>query len=418
MTMRSVPTFRLSLPLRLLVAAVLLLSFIAGFRQAIYYWTHGPVVSDLRIFRTGVEMLRSGQGHNLYNFDAQEKTQIRLFPEIRRAGLLPFNHLAFELLFYLPISRLPYRTALIVWACLNVILLLATAKLMKPHSELVCAATRIPIAACLLAFYPVLYVLGEGQDSLIFLFLVIVSWHCCENGLAFLAGFVLALALFKFHLALTIAFFVFLLRRRWRSVAGFATGGLLVLGVSRMLAGPGFWRDYTFMLRNQETMTPWGFVPWFMPNLRGLLQWFLARWLDVGIILPIILLASLVVGLLTTLIFLRSRWQEQEDLIYSAAVSATILVSYHLHIQDLSLALLPMFFMLDRALGGRLPRFATVSLIAAIAGLYLYRIAALIAPTLLVRGCLLALPVLLMWVASVRAFNIGKDAYSPALPRS
>lgn len=407
--MSSAAIFRLSLPARLMLAAILLASFVAGFHQTIYYWTHGPVVSDLRIFRTGVEMVRSGQGHHLYSFESQEETQVRLFPEVKRAGLLPFNHLAFELLFYWPISGLSYRAALMTWACFNLVLIFAIARLLKPHTKAICAATGIPVAAYLLAFYPVLYVLGEGQDSLLFIFLVLLSWRCSEKRLAFLGGLVLALALFKFHLAAAIAFFVFLLRRRWRSLGGFAVGGGLVVGISRLLAGPNFWRDYISMLRNQETMTPWGFVPWFMPNLRGLLQWFLSRWLDIGTILPIILLASLVIGLLTAWILLCSRLQDEEGLIYSAAILATVLVSYHLHMQDLSLALLPIFFLLDRTLQGRLPRLASISLLVAIVGLYLYRLAAVIAPILLVRGCLLALPLLLMWQASVSACGVGSD---------
>ena len=415
--MNPPPEWRLSLAARFLVAAILLLSFIAGFRQAVYYWDHGPAVSDLRIFRTGVEMVRSGEEH-LYNFDAQEKTQVRLFPEVRRAGLLPFNHLAFELLFYWPISGLPYRAALVVWASLNLILILVIAQLLKPHTGAICAATGIPVAAYLLAFYPVLYVLGQGQDSLIFLFLVTISWRCSEKRLAFLGGLVLAFALFKFHLAVSIAFFVFLLRRQWRSLTGFAAGGIIVAGISRLMAGPFFWRDYIFMLRNQETITPWGFVPWFMPNLRGLLQWFLARWLDVGAILPIILLVSLVIALLTAWILLRSHAQEEETLIYSVAVSATILISYHLHMQDLSLALLPMFFMLDHALQARMPRLAGVSLMVSIAGLYLYRLAAVIAPILLVRGCCLAIPVLLMWFASVSSLRVSESAHPDLQPVS
>ncbi len=406
--MSSVPTFRLSLPSRVLLAAILLLSFVAGFRQVVYYWTHGPVVSDLRIFRTGVEMVRSGQGQHLYSFDAQEKFQVRLFPEVKRAGLLPFNHLAFELLFYWPLAGLPYRAALIAWAFVNLLLILAIAQLIKPNTEAFCAVTGIPVSAYMLAFYPVLYVLGEGQDSLLFLFLVVLCWRCCEKRLAFLAGLVLALALFKFHLAIAIAFFTFLLPRRWRSLAGFMAGAVGVVGISRLMAGPGFWADYIFMLRNQETTTPWGFVPWFMPNLRGFLQWFLARWLDVGIILPLIFLASVIVALLTTWDLLRSHSQE-EALIFSAAVSATLLVSYHLHMQDLTLALLPMLFLLDHSLRQRLSQPASLSLVVASTALYIYRLAAVIAPILLVRGCLLVLPVLLMWFASISAFQAREE---------
>jgi len=214
-----------------------------------------------------------------------------------------------------------------------------------------------------------LYVLGEGQDSIIFLFLDVLSWHCGEKGLWFFSGVVLALALFKFHLALGIAFFVFLVRQRWRAVGGFAAGALLILGISRMIAGPGFPANYVSMLRNQETMTPWGFAPWLMPNLRGLLQWSLARWLDIGSILPIILLASVATFALTLWVLLRPRSHEQPTVFYSAVVSATVLVSYHLHMQDLSLGLFPMLLLLDHGLRRELPRLATASVVVAASAL-------------------------------------------------
>ena len=406
MPVRNQSSLRLPLAARLFVAAILFFSALAGSRQVIYYWTHGPAVADLRIFLTGVEMVRSGQGDQLYSFDAQEKTQVRLFPEVKRAGLLPFNHLAFELLLYWVISGLPYRAALIAWACVNLILVFAMAHLLRPNTQAIRDATGIPVIFYFIGFYPLLYVLGEGQDSIIFLFLVVLSWRCSERNLWLATGFVLALALFKFHLALAIAFFVFLLQRRWRALGGFAAGGVLVVGISRLIAGPGFPTNYISMLRNQETMTPWGFAPWLMPNLRGLLQWFFARWLDIGAILPIVLLGSLATAVLTVWILLRSRSHEQKPLVYSAAVSATLLVSYHLHMQDLSLALVPMLLLLDHGLRRQLQRPAFVSVVAATLALYIYRIAAVIAPILLVRGCLLALPILLLWLASIGALSM------------
>src|SRR5215470_15288751 len=185
---------RLRLPLaaRLCVAAILFISTLAGARQVIYYWTHGPAVADLRIFLTGIELVRSGGGNQLYSFEAQEKAQVRLYPEVKRAGLLPFNHLAFELLFYWPISGLPYRAALMVWACVNLILVFAVAHFLTPYTQTIRDAAGIPVLFYFVAFYPLLYVLGEGQDSIIFLFLVVFSWHGGQKNLWFLSGFVLA----------------------------------------------------------------------------------------------------------------------------------------------------------------------------------------------------------------------------------
>src|SRR5208283_5329760 len=282
-------------------------------------------------------VLCSRSGCDLYHFDAQEKAQIRLYPETRTSGLLPFNHLAYELLLYWPVSGLSYRMALLVWALANVGVLFLIARLLAPYSRSLTQTTGTPLVLYLLAFYPAMYVLGEGQDSLIFMLFVVLSLRSMNSGRTFLAGFLLALACFKFHLALMIAFFVLLLRGKWRGVAGFASGGALVVGISLALVGPAIFHDYPAMLRRQEVMTPWGFIPWFMPNLRGLLQWALAPWLDAGAILPVVFISSAAVGVVATWFVLRNRAQEDESMVYAVAILTTLLISYHLHMQDLAL---------------------------------------------------------------------------------
>jgi Glycosyltransferase family 87 len=399
-----------------------LISIAVSGRQAFWYLSHGPSVTDLRIFMTGVDMVRSGQAHQLYRFDAQEKTQIKLYPETRTSGLLPFNHLAYELLFYWPVSGLSYRTALCAWALLNLVLLLLLARLLAPYSQTLTQTAQIPLALLFLAFYPVIYALGEGQDSLIFLLLVVLSLRSMDKGWTFVAGFLLALACFKFHLALGIAFFVLILTGKWRGLAGLISGGAVVGGISLALVGPVIFHDYPAMLRSQEVTTPWGFVPWFMPNLRGLLQWALARWLDAGLILPVVLISSAIIGVVGAW-FVLTRWpsensarsQEDASTIYAVAVVTTLLISYHLHMQDLTLAILPMVVLSERTVSewqqrvmicreGRSSAGSAgwiVALAAAVAALYFYRIAAAVFPTLLVRGCLLAVPVFLLWLVGL-----------------
>jgi hypothetical protein len=398
-----------------------LISIAVSGRQAFWYFSHGPVVTDLRIFMTGVDMVKSGQGRQLYRFDAQERAQVKLYPETRTSGLLPFNHLAYELLFYLPVFGFSYRTALCAWALLNLGLLFLIARLLAPYSQTLTQRTQIALALFFLAFYPVIYALGEGQDSLVFLLLVVLSLRSMDKGWTFVAGFLLALACFKFHLALGIAFFVLVLRGKWRGMAGFISGGALVGGISVALVGPAIFYDYPVMLRSQEVTTPWGFVPWFMPNLRGLLQWALARWLDAGLILPVVLLSSAIVGVVATWFILRCGLAKRTDpldesVVYALAVLTTLLVSYHLHMQDLTLALPPMLILAERAVSawqervtiGREARSATgsagwtIALAVAVSALYFYRIAAEAFPPLLVRGCLLAVPVFVLWLVGLK----------------
>ena len=378
----------------------LLLCVMANARQVAWYWSHGPADSDLKIFLTGLEVIRSGERLHFYNFDVHREVQTRLYPETRQTGYLAFNHLAYELLLYWPLTWFAFATAQKLWGLLNLGLVFLIAWLLKPLTRDLWESFRTPLPLWLLAFYPVPMVLGQGQDSLIFLTFVLLSLRFAESERDYAAGFLLGLVLFKVHLALGIGFFVFVLPRKWRAIAGFASSAVLVTGISRLMVGPRFVGDYLNILRQQEAMTPWGFIPRFMPNLRGLLQWGLAQWLDIGSTLPLILLLSLLV-VAGTWVALRVRRDVTPGELYSTGILATLLVSYHMHMQDLSLAILPMFVLLDAGAGGKLAEKWTWVGILSIAALYFYGAATWPFPTLAVRGALLALPVLLLWFVAV-----------------
>ncbi|MBZ5547052.1 MAG: DUF2029 domain-containing protein [Acidobacteriia bacterium] len=404
---------------RLALVVFFLISTGVSGRQTLWYFSHGPTVTDFRIFMTGIDMMRSGEGHDLYHFDAQQRVQTRLYPETKGSGLIPFNHLAFELLYYWPISRLPYHSALIAWAMINVVFVFLIGWLLAPYTQALRHTAGVPLALYLLAFYPVIFAMGQGQDSLVFFLLLVLSLRALDTDRTFLAGFILALASFKFHLALLILFFVFFLPGKWRGLAGFAAGGVVVGGISLAMVGPHLIPEYLAMLRNQGVMTPWGFIPWYMPNLRGLLEWGLAPQLDLGSILPVIFMASAVVGVVATWLTLRSRAQQDPSLAYAVAILTTVLLSYHLHMQDLAMAALPMLVLLDRMIRERTMRpetagaatthrtFSptwTASMVLAVASLYLFRIAGEPFPVLQIRGCLLAVPVFLLWMVALHAW--------------
>lgn len=386
-----------------------LISFGLSARQTLWYFTHNPVYSDFRIFLTGIAIVKSGHAHELYRFAVQQAIQQQLFPGARLAGMLPFNHLAFELLLYWPLFGLPYQVGMAVWALINLIVILCIAWLLGPYTRAITDLTGIPIAVYLLAFYPIIYVLGEAQDSLIFLLLIVASLRSMDRGQTFLAGMLLAFGCFKLHLALLMAFFVLLLPRKWKGVAGFAVGSIVTVGISFLIVGPNLFVDYISMLRKQETMTPWGFNTFFMPNLRGLSRWLFTRWLDPGQLVPVVFMASVIVTVIAIWLVVRARIPRDSALLYSVAVLTTILISYHLHVQDLSMAILPMLLVVDWAVHHQittsryLPAW-TAALSLSIAGLYLYRIAAEPFLILLFRSCCLALPILLLWVVGFRAF--------------
>ena len=414
------------------IAVFCLVSVVISGRQTFWYFTHGPTVSDFRIFMTGIEMVRSGEGRDLYQFEAQKRAQALLYPETAISGLLPFNHLGFELLYYWPISWLPYRAAIVGWAVINLGIVFLIGWLLRPYTSALRQRTGIPIAFFLLAFYPVIFTLGQGQDSILFLLLLVVSLRTMDANRPSVAGFVLALACFKLHLALAIVFFAFFLRGKWRALAGFAAGSAAVVGISLAMAGPRMISDYLSMLRRQAELTPWGFIPWYMPNLRGLLQWGLAPWLDIGMIIPIIFVLSVIVAVMGGWIILRGQIENDSSLAFSVAILTTILISYHFHMQDLSIAALPVLVLLNRAVAQRSgekcstifgvfetdcsPLCGAILLIS-VAILYFFRVVAELYPWLVIHGCLLSVPLSLLWVLSLYLVGIAHATPSklPAL---
>jgi len=410
------PQKRLGLIPRLALMAFCLLSIGISARQTVWYFSQSPSYSDFRIFMTGVALVHAGHGHELYQFRAQQIAQEALYPDTRVNGLLPFNHLAFELLLYWPVALLPYHVAIAVWSLLNLLIVFVIGWLLEAYTTAITQATGIPNAMFLLAFYPVIYVFGEGQDSLIFLLLVVLSLRAMDAERPFLAGLLLAAGCFKLHLALLMGFFVLVLGRKWKGVAGFAAGGAMATAISVLMVGRNFFHDYFLMLRQQEVMTPWGFIPMFMPNLRGVLRWTLRRTLDPGQIVPVVFMASVVIGVVATWLVIRARVPKDSGLLYSISALTTILISYHLHVQDLALAALPILLVVDWAMrhpiSNRFLNTWLVLLSVSVAALYLYRLAAEPFMILLFRSCYLAVPVFLLWIVAFRAFCENRFASS------
>jgi len=73
--------------------------------------------------------------------------------------------------------------------------------------------------------------IAHGQDGVIFLAVLIVSYRLAEKGMAFTSGVALGLMLVKFHLT-PLWLIALILQRRWKMLAGFVATGTAAAGVS------------------------------------------------------------------------------------------------------------------------------------------------------------------------------------------
>jgi hypothetical protein len=91
--------------------------------------------------------------------------------------LLPFYHLPNELILFAPLSLLTYDQSLLLWRLLSCGALLATAILLARELGL----PRLMTALTFFAFVPAIICIGEGQDSILLLLILSLTYLLLRN---------------------------------------------------------------------------------------------------------------------------------------------------------------------------------------------------------------------------------------------
>jgi hypothetical protein len=297
--------------------------------------------ADLRQLYAAGYMVRTGHGAELYDYDATLRFQNQLVNSQDVA--LPFNHLAFESLIYLPLTYFKFRTAYFVFMALNVGLLVLAAWLAQPYLDHLRAEWRWMPIAIFACFLPVAVTLIQGQDSIILLLLMIgasVALKARGPSADVLAGLLLALTLFKFQFAIVVIL-ILVAWLRWRVAVGFSMGAAGLAALSLAITGFAAPMAYAKSLlsmsarlstSNQQYL--YGINPSLMPNLRGALYGALH---DIS---PNIVL-QLATAIFSVLIVL---WAIRGKKSFDLAILAAIICSYHCMIHDAIILLIPLVF--------------------------------------------------------------------------
>jgi hypothetical protein len=361
---------------------------------------------DFRHLYTAGYMVRVGHAKELYEYRLYEQYQNDLVGPAE--GALPFNHLAYEALFYVPFSFLRYSQAYFAFLIVNLLIVAASIRILRQlFSPLAQIWALLPIAI-VVCFLPVSIALIEGQDSLILLALFAAAITAVYAQKDAKAGALLGLTLFKFQYALPVVF-LFCIWKRWRFLAGFVASGAAVIGTSVWLVGISGSRSY---LRSLTAMSAryssangllYGIHPDGMPNLRGVA--YVLTGGSVSATHGIVLLGSVAVMI----------WAAQKRPSLPGALLAALLVSFHQMISDASLLILPLGLVLAESMAPGRTRKENIALALAIT--------AIIGPTFLLfagtRFYLLALPVLgvfAFWDWPLASPNNG--AVSPERPQT
>lgn len=310
----------------------------------------GPVYKqfDYRAFYSAGYIARTHPSQ-LYNLAKQEQVQQTLISE---QGFLPFYHPSYEALLYVPFSFLSYRAAYLFYIIFNLALLLAAFLVARPALSSVVPGLQSQPGIMLLIFLPLLISVVHGQDSILFLLLCCLTWKSIESGNDATAGFFLALALFKFQIAVPIAALIGI-RRGWRFSANFVCASAGVVLACIAIVGISGAESYVRLLSGAISAIDKGAIaqhgmnvmPSAMTNLAGLLYGFGARLLRSSMVFNI-LVNTCALGLF---IWCASTVRRvAEEVAFSLAILCGVLVSYHLFIYDLTLVLLPVALLAGR----------------------------------------------------------------------
>ena len=325
--------------------------------------------TDFSAFYAAGRIAAEGKAGDLYNYETQKRVQDPLFAGVQRDGYgipvpgpMLYYHPPFEVPVFRLLAYLSYPWAFGVWALASVAVLLIIPLVLRAHVAGLWRASPHFVALSCVAFFPAFIAVLQGQDSILLALLFALAWVSLKQGREAAAGGLLALGLFKFHFVLPVVV-LFLLRRRWRMLAGFSIASVLLLAVSFLVVGvkgimeyPGFLLELNSGLQSRVLQALRGIFPFAMPNLRGVLFMALSGFLPESLVTPATLVASAALLLWWGRRSARLSAQARAlDLVFSLDICVAVLVSFHAQLHDLTLLALPIVLVLNRALEDKAP---------------------------------------------------------------
>lgn len=288
--------------------------------------------ADFRVLYTAGYMVRTGETRDLYNYPAVRAVQSQVIADDGAA--VPFIHPAYETLLFVPLSLLSYRAAYLLWVAVNCCLLIVISRFLRLSvGALVNLLPWLPFAL-VPSFFPISFALMQGQDSILLLFVLLLTYRCIADH-EFAAGLVLGFGMFRFQVLLPILL-LFLWWRAWKFLLGCLLSTCGVSALSIAIAGMAGQVQYLHLLQSLAAL-PYLELTNRMTNIRGVVTA-----LGGGVALTALLSASIVV-----VVAIRSKAGLEERFLISVSVSS--LVAYHFFLHDFCILLLPLMAALNSA---------------------------------------------------------------------
>ena len=241
-------------------------------------------------------------------------------------------------LLFAPFAALPYSWALFAWIVFSGLLYGACCWLFWQACAHLLAEDKL-VALLALAYPAFFHVIAWGQTSALALACFTLTFLALRRGRGFAAGLAIGCLMFKPQLGIAAAF-VFVFAREWRVVLGASCSAAAQLLVGWMYYGTAVVHDYWQHLRRVEAVMGWFEPrPYQMHSLRAF--WTLL------VPYPKIALVLWTANALVVLFVALLCWKRRASLglRFSALLLATVLVSPHLTVYDLTI-LAPGFLLL------------------------------------------------------------------------
>jgi hypothetical protein len=233
-----------------------------------------------------------------------------------------FFHLPYETILLVPLSYLPQTFAFAVWTLLNLGCLLGVAVILRRHFPNFALLTPF-------AFGPTISLLLNGQDLGILALLLALAFDRFAGVEDFHTGAILALGLFKFPLIVPLV--AILAFRYWRVLVGFLVVSVPLLLASALVVGRQGIHDYVALTHGTDAKE----APGILINLRGIVGVFFGAHPAIVIALSIALMA------------VAASIKGARIPVFCVAVIVTQLASWHAHLYDALILLVPMAWMYE-----------------------------------------------------------------------
>jgi GT2 family glycosyltransferase len=301
-------------------------------------------------------------GAAVYDLSLQKQFELQVTGQPPdRFIVLPYFHPPYYTMLIAPLAELSYRDAYYAMAALNLLLAVVLIAILVHNSLSIHGRAAVVASAMIGGFFPLFVTLLQGQSDLVVIVPLAASYTAWARGRMGWAGVFSALALAKPQLLLLIPV-LFIARRAWRALAGFAAvvvalGLVSVAGfgfsaVSGYLSSVSIWAIGGRLPAGGQLV----YTDTAVYSLRNILEAVPGGGKAIALVVLVVLLAFVALSL---------SWRpDKPRLDFALAVAASLVLSPHQNLHDLTLLVIPGFALADLALAGQLrwPRAAALVL--------------------------------------------------------